>query len=90
VEQIHPQYRRKYTPGNMAATPELYPHERAGNNPNLWWQMRQRIRFMPLWAKAALMVGAGLALGDALRRERREPRRRASDLGTTHRLKRPA
>jgi hypothetical protein len=90
VERIYPRYRRQYMPGNVAETPELYPHERAGNNPDLWWRLRQRVRFMPLWVKAAMLVGAGLALGTTFGRERREPRRRTTDVGTTHRLKRPA
>jgi hypothetical protein len=90
VERIYPRFDRQYSPGNVAATPELYPHERAGNNPDGWWRLRQRIRFMPLWAKAALLVGAGLAIGGTLRRERWEPKRRSGDQGTTHRLKRPA
>lgn len=89
VERIYPQYRRRYMPGNIAATPELYPHERSGNDPDLLWQLRQRVRFMPLWVKTAMLVGAGLALGAAMGRGR-EPRRRTTDVGTTHRLKRPA
>jgi hypothetical protein len=90
VETIFPRYRRKYMPGHIAATPEVYANELAGNDPDLWWRLRQRARFLPLWAKAAMLVGAGFALGEVLRRERSEPRRRVSDTGTTHRLKRPA
>jgi len=90
VERIYPQYRRRYMPGNVAETPELYSHERAGNDPDLWWQLRQRVRFMPLWVKTAMLVGAGLALGAAFGNGRSEPRRRTSDVGTTHRLRRPA
>ncbi len=90
VERIYPRYRRRYMPGNIAATPELYSHERAGNDPDFFWRLRQRIRFMPLWVKAAVFVGAGLALGATIGRGRWEPRRRTTDVGTTHRLKRPA
>lgn len=90
VERIDPRFSRRYAPGNVAATPELYAHERAGNDPNLWWRLRQRVRFMPLWVKAAMLVGTGLALGEAWRRQPSEEKRRATDTGTSHRLKRPA
>jgi hypothetical protein len=90
VERINPKYRRRFMPGSTAATPELLPNERAGNNPGLWWQLRQRVRFMPTWAKAVVLIGAGAALSLGATNWSREPRRRMSDQGTARRLPRTA
>jgi hypothetical protein len=66
IERLEPQLpRRTFFAGSVAPTPAVLPHERAGQQPDLWWNLWQRIRFLPAWAKAAILIGfsAALALG---------------------------
>jgi hypothetical protein len=63
IERIEPRLaRRTFFAGNVAPTPSVLPHERAGQHPDLWWNLRQRVRFLPTWAKATALLSVAAAL----------------------------
>jgi hypothetical protein len=89
IERLYPAARdRQFAPRNTAPTPEVLPHERAGNEPDIWWNLRQRIRFMPRWAKAGFLVG--IAVGLSLTAKAVQSRQRPQFSGEEDRYDRAA
>jgi len=82
IQRLYPSAgEREFFAGGIEPTPAVLPNERAGNDPTLWWRMRQRIRFMPVWAQAAIFLGIGgaLAFGGMVRSKRRHRREEVGD-----------